>query len=95
VEAEMLKEKGKVYISEIISQEAEKPRIEEISAKGAIVGEIKPSTAISEEISAKKPSFGGFFTRPGAPAGWRATAGPREKGARPWGRGRADGLEGP
>jgi len=98
----MFKEKGKVYISEIISQEAEKfiktmtvieesekPRIEEISAEGAIVGEIKPSSAFFEEISARKPRFGGFFTRPGAPAGWRATAGPREKGAHPWGRGRA------
>jgi hypothetical protein len=41
--------------------EAEKPRIEEISAKGAIIGEIKPSTAISEEISARKPRFGVFL----------------------------------
>ena len=85
----MLKGKRKVYIEETVSRETEKPRIEEISAKGAIVGEIKPLAAIGEEISARKPRFGGFFTRPGAPAGWRATAGPREKGARPWGRGRA------
>ena len=105
----MFKEKGKVYISEIISQEAEKfiktmtvieesekPRIEEISAEGAIVGEIKPLAAIGEEISARKPRFGVFLdARPGAPAGWRATAGPREKGARPWGGGGHEAGEGP
>jgi transcriptional regulator with XRE-family HTH domain/predicted RNA-binding Zn-ribbon protein involved in translation (DUF1610 family) len=44
-----------------VIEEPEKSRIEEILAKGAIVGEIKPLAAIGEEISARKPSFEEIF----------------------------------
>jgi len=60
---ELLKEKRKVYIEETVSGENEKPKIKEISAKGAIVEEIEPTRKSPKDISAKKPSFGEIFER--------------------------------
>jgi hypothetical protein len=60
---ELLREKGKVYISEIISQETEKPEKPIISAREEKIEEIKPSTVISEEIKRKKPTFEEIFQK--------------------------------
>jgi hypothetical protein len=56
-------EKRKALIELNVPVGAEKPRIEGISAKGAIVEEIEPTRKSPKDISAKKPSFGEIFER--------------------------------
>ena len=73
--------------------EAEKPRIEEISAREAVSGEIKPLAAIGEEISARKPRFGVFLdARPGASCRLACHGWAPGKGRPPLGAGAGMGI---